>query len=111
MSYCVAKAGVIQFSRMLALQLASYNINVNCVCPGILYTPLYERSVDRRKQMTPGSEKLSAREYFDKYVIAPIPLGREQTPEDVGRAVAFLVSEESRNITGQTLNVDGGLLP
>jgi NAD(P)-dependent dehydrogenase (short-subunit alcohol dehydrogenase family) len=111
-SYCVAKAGLIQFSRMLALQLAPYNINVNCICPGVLYTPLYERSFERRQRMTPGSEGLSAREFFDKYVIKPqVPLGREQTPEDIGRTVVFFVSEESRNITGQAINVDGGIYP
>jgi meso-butanediol dehydrogenase / (S,S)-butanediol dehydrogenase / diacetyl reductase len=112
MSYCVSKAGLIQFSRMLALQLAPYNINVNCICPGVLYTPLYERSFERRQQMTPGSEGLSPREFFDKYVIKPqVPLQREQTPEDIGRTVVFFVSEESRNITGQAINVDGGMYP
>ena len=111
MSYGVAKAGVIQFSRMLALQLAEHNINVNCICPGVLYTPLYERSVPRRLQATPEAAGMSGREYFDKYVVSRVPLGREQTPEDIGRAVAFLVSEEARNITGQYLNVDGGLAP
>lgn len=112
MSYCVSKAGLIQFSRMLALQLAPYNINVNCICPGILYTPLYERSFPRRQQMTPGSAGLSAREFFDKYVIKPVvPLGREQTPEDIGRTVVFFASEESRNITGQAINIDGGMYP
>jgi NAD(P)-dependent dehydrogenase (short-subunit alcohol dehydrogenase family) len=110
-SYAVAKAGVIQFSRVLALQLAPYNVNVNCVCPGVLYTPLYERSAPRRIQGTPGAEGLSWREYFDKYVIAPVPLGREQTPEDIGKAVLFFVSEDSRNITGQAINVDGGMYP
>ncbi len=112
MSYCVSKAGLIQFSRMLALQLAPYNINVNCICPGVLYTPLFERSFVRRQQMTPGSEDLSAREFFDKYVIKPqVPLGREQTPEDIGRTVVFFSSEESRNITGQAINIDGGMYP
>ncbi len=110
-SYGVAKAGVIQFSRLMALQLAPYNINVNCVCPGVLYTPLYERSAPRRIQSTPGAEGLSYREYFDKYVASRVPLGREQTPEDIGRAVVFLSSEEARNITGQSINVDGGLTP
>jgi NAD(P)-dependent dehydrogenase (short-subunit alcohol dehydrogenase family) len=111
MSYGVAKAGVIQFSRLLAVQLAPYNVNVNCICPGVLYTPLYERSVPRRIAATPGSEGLTPREYFDKYVISGVPLGREQTPEDIGRAVVFLVSEDSRNITGQSINVDGGMVP
>ena len=110
-SYGVAKAGVIQFSRLMALQLAPYNINVNCICPGVLYTPLYERSAPRRIQSTPGAEGLSYQEYFDKYVASRVPLGRGQTPEDIGRAVVFLSSEEARNITGQSINVDGGLTP
>lgn len=110
-SYGVAKAGVIQFSRLMALQLAPYNINVNCICPGVLYTPLYERSAPRRIQSTPGAEGLSYREYFDKYVASRVPLGREQTPEDIGKAVVFLSSEEARNITGQSINIDGGLTP
>jgi meso-butanediol dehydrogenase/(S,S)-butanediol dehydrogenase/diacetyl reductase len=108
--YAVAKAGVLQFTRMLALQLAPYNINVNCICPGVLYTPLYERSAPRRKAMMPGTGDLSPREYFDKYVVAGVPLGREQTPEDIGRAVVFLSSEDARNITGQYINVDGGMV-
>ncbi len=111
MSYGVAKAGVIQFTRMLALQLAEYNVNANCICPGVLYTPLYERSFPRRLQATPEAAGMSAREYFDKYVVSRVPLGREQTPEDIGRAVVFLVSEEARNITGQSLNIDGGMVP
>ncbi len=110
-SYAVAKAGVIQFSRILALQLAPHNINVNCICPGVLYTPLYERSAPRRIQSTPGAEDMSWREYFDKFVVPTVPLGREQTPEDIGRMVVFFVSEESRNITGQAINVDGGMYP
>jgi len=110
-SYAVAKSGVIQFTRMTASQLASYNINVNCVCPGTLYTPLYERSAARRKQMTPGSEHLTDREYFEKYVAPQVPMGRGQTPEDIGRAVVFFASEDAKNVTGQTINVDGGAFP
>jgi meso-butanediol dehydrogenase/(S,S)-butanediol dehydrogenase/diacetyl reductase len=110
-SYGVAKAGLIQFTRMFALQLAEYNVNVNCICPGVLYTPLYERSFPRRLQATPEAVGMSAREYFDKYVVSRVPLAREQTPEDIGRTVVFLASEDARNITGQTLNVDGGMVP
>ncbi len=110
-SYAVSKSGVIQFTRMIASQLASYNININCICPGTLYTPLYERSALRRKQMTPGSEHLSDREFFDKYVAPQVPMGRGQTPEDIGRAVVFFASEDAKNVTGQTLNVDGGAFP
>lgn len=110
MSYGVAKAGVIQFSRMMAMQLAEFNVNVNCICPGVLYTPLYERSAPRRIAGTPGAKGMTPREYFDKYVVAGVPLGREQTPEDIGRAVVFFASEEARNITGQSINVDGGMV-
>jgi NAD(P)-dependent dehydrogenase (short-subunit alcohol dehydrogenase family) len=111
MSYGVAKAGVIQFTMSLALQLAEFNINVNCICPGVLYTPLYERSAPRRIEATPGAEGMTPRQFFDKYVVSRIPLQREQTPEDIGRAVVFLASEDARNITGQSLNVDGGMVP
>jgi NAD(P)-dependent dehydrogenase (short-subunit alcohol dehydrogenase family) len=111
MSYGVSKAGVIQFTMTLALQLAAYNINVNCICPGALYTPLYERSAPRRVRATPGAEGLTPRQYFDRYVAPQIPLQRGQTPEDIGRAVVFFASEDARNITGQTLNVDGGMVP
>jgi meso-butanediol dehydrogenase/(S,S)-butanediol dehydrogenase/diacetyl reductase len=110
-SYAAAKAGVIQFTRVLALQLAEYNINVNCICPGVLYTPLYERSVPRRIQATPEAKGMTPREYFDAYLAPMVPLKREQTPEDIGRAVVFLVSEDARNITGQSINVDGGMVP
>jgi meso-butanediol dehydrogenase / (S,S)-butanediol dehydrogenase / diacetyl reductase len=110
-SYAVAKAGIIQFTRVMALQLAEYNINVNCICPGVLYTPMYERSVPRRIQATPGAEGLSPREYFDKFIMPTVPLGREQTPEDIGKMAVFLVSEDARNITGQSINVDGGMVP
>ncbi len=109
--YGVAKAGAIQFTRMLALQLAEFNVNVNCICPGVLYTPLYERSLPRRLVATPEAAGMSAREYFDKYVVSRVPMGREQTPEDIGRAVVFLTSEDSKNITGQSINVDGGMVP
>ncbi len=111
MSYGAAKAGVIQFTMTLALQLAEFNINVNGVCPGVLYTPLYERSVPRRIQATPGAEGLTPKEFFDKYVAPIVPLRRGQTAEDIGRAVVFFASEDARNITGQTLNVDGGMMP
>ncbi len=111
MSYAVAKAGVNQFTRALALQLAEYDINVNCVCPGSVYTPLYERSFHRRLAATPEAKGMGPQEYFEKYVASRIPLGRGQTVEDMGNAVVFLVSEDARNITGQALNVDGGQFP
>ncbi|MFC1901171.1 SDR family NAD(P)-dependent oxidoreductase [Chloroflexota bacterium] len=110
-SYGVAKAGVIKFTRTVALQLAGHNINVNCICPGVLYTPMYERSVPWRTEANPDAKGMTPREYFDNYIAPIVPLKREQTPEDIGNAVAFLASEDSRNITGQTINIDGGMYP
>jgi len=109
MVYGVAKAGVIRFTRALAMVLAGDNINVNCICPGLIYTPLWEWLATHSMELRPESKGMEPREYFLR-AVSGIPLGREQTPEDIGRAVAFLVSEDAKNITGQSLNVDGGLI-
>ena len=108
MSYAVAKAGVIRFTQALALELAEYNINVNCVCPGVIYTPLWAENAKRSAELNPEASGMSPREFFDKFVVPRVPLKRGQTPEDIGRAVVFFVSEDAVNITGQSLNVNGG---
>jgi NAD(P)-dependent dehydrogenase (short-subunit alcohol dehydrogenase family) len=107
--YSVSKGGVITLTRVLARDLAPHGINVNAVCPGLLWTPMWEyigagmsKNVAALKQKTP-------REVFEMRVRELVPLQREQMPEDVAHAVAFLASEEARNITGQALNVDGGI--
>ncbi|MEE2659328.1 MAG: SDR family oxidoreductase [Candidatus Latescibacterota bacterium] len=61
------------------------------------------------RETDPSLEGMRNREIFDKFVSGNIPLGREQSPEDIGNLVAFLCSEEARNITGQTIHVDGGV--
>ena len=120
MTYGVNKNGIIFFTKALSKELAQYNINVNCVCPGLIYTPNWERlaaqhiqfAAEARKKS--GStepseiERMTPREFFEKLVIRSVPLGREQTEEDIGRAVLFFVSEDAMNITGQALNVCGG---
>ena len=114
-SYRAVKAGLIRYTQSLADELGPYSINVNCVCPGYVYTDTWERSARRMVETRPEYKGLDPREWFlglneGKYldVATKTPLMREQTTEDLGRAVVFLVSEESKNITGQTLNVDGG---
>ena len=114
-SYASLKAGLIRFTHSLAEELGPHNINVNCVCPGYVYTDTWERSSKRMVETRPEYKGLEPREWFvglneGKYPeLAPAtPLGREQTVEDIGQAVVFLVSEDAKNITGQTLNVDGG---
>lgn len=106
--YSASKAAVINWTQALALQLAPYNINVNAICPGLLWTPLWEKL---GMGWAVGSEELKGltpRQVFDKMVQQRIPLKREQTPEDIGYLVAFLASDLARNITGQSINVDGG---
>ena len=106
--YGASKAAVINLTQFWALELAPYAINVNAVCPGLLWTPLWDRIATRYSRDTEKYPGMTPREVFEQTVQERIPLGREQTPEDIGNAVAFLASDAARNITGQALNVSGG---
>ena len=106
--YSISKAGVISYTQAIAIEEAQHNINVNAVCPGLLWTPLWRRIAVRHGINRDEDKGMTAREVFDKYVKERTPLGREQTPEDIGNAVAFLASDAAKNITGQALNVSGG---
>ena len=112
MAYGAAKAADISFTKSLAAELAGDNINVNCICPGIIYTPLWEKLAAHMIDIDPNPEAkgMMPREYFDRFLVPLAPLKREQTAEDIGHAVVFLVSEDAKNITGQSLNVDGGVI-
>ena len=105
--YNVSKAGVISLTQGQALELAPYNINVNAICPGLLWTPMWER-ITARNAMSANPDGKTQRELFEDYVESITPLGREQTPEDIGNLAAFLASDFSQNITGQAINVSGG---
>jgi meso-butanediol dehydrogenase / (S,S)-butanediol dehydrogenase / diacetyl reductase len=107
-SYSVSKMGVVTFTRIVAKDLAAYNVNVNAVCPGLLWTDMWKNIGEVIRGTNPTYAGLTPRQMFDKRVEEWIPLKREQTPEDIGEATLFLVSEAARNITGQTLVVDGG---
>ncbi len=105
--YSASKAAAINVSQGFALQLAPFDINVNCICPGLLWTPLWEK-IAERDRIKSGETVLSGRQVFDERLERSTPLGREQTPEDVGRLAAFLASDRSKNITGQSINLNGG---
>ena len=90
------------------MELAEFNINVNAICPGLLWTPMWER-ITARQAMTPNPEEKSQRELFEEHVQNTIPMRKEQTPEDIGNLAAFLASDFAHNITGQSINVSGGL--
>jgi NAD(P)-dependent dehydrogenase (short-subunit alcohol dehydrogenase family) len=104
-AYAAAKAAVISYTRTLALQLGPSGIRVNAVAPGLIYTPLWQ---DLGAALAGAEER--ARMAFDAAVNALVPLRREQTPEDIGRAVAFLCSDRAINVTGHVLVVDGGIV-
>jgi NAD(P)-dependent dehydrogenase (short-subunit alcohol dehydrogenase family) len=109
-SYSVTKMGVITFTKIVAKELASYGVNVNAICPGLLYTDMWKHIGDRIRETNPAYADLTPRQMFEKRVQEWIPMRREQTPEDIGHAAVFLASDEARNITGQALIVDGGIV-
>jgi 3-oxoacyl-[acyl-carrier protein] reductase len=108
-AYGAAKAGVIALSRTLALELGPKNIRVNAICPGFLWTRAWEMLATLMKMGVPEYANLEPRDIFLDQVKRGVPLGREQTPDDIGKLTAFLVSDDARNITGQAISVDGGI--
>jgi NAD(P)-dependent dehydrogenase (short-subunit alcohol dehydrogenase family) len=103
--YAASKGSVISLTRTAALQLARHGINVNAICPGITVTALSEANVAVRAR----EEGLSLEE-MTRRRNAVIPLGRPNDPEDLAGLAVFLASPGARNITGQSLNVDGGII-
>lgn len=92
--YAASKAGVICLTKSLALYAAAYEVTVNCVCPGPIVTPMTDAW---------GEETNTA--FADR-----IPLKRYGRPEEVAEAICFLCSDQARYITGETLDVNGGLV-
>ena len=103
--YAASKGSVISLTRTASQQLARHNINVNAICPGTTVTALSEANVALRAR----DEGVSVEE-MRKRRNAAIPLGRPNDPEDVAALAVFLASPGARNITGQSLNVDGGII-
>ena len=101
-AYAASKAGVIQLSRVLAVQYAPKRIRVNCVVPGQLHTPMVEARL--AKQRTGGDTKKLLEERQRR-----IPLGFAGDGRDTAAAIAFLASDEARFVTGAQIVVDGGM--
>ena len=108
--YAASKAAVVNLTQSHALQLAAYDINVNAICPGTLWTSMYEQVARQRSNFDadPTMRGLQDREYFARAVETRVPMKKAQTPEDIGNLAAFLASDDAHNITGQAINVDGG---
>jgi NAD(P)-dependent dehydrogenase (short-subunit alcohol dehydrogenase family) len=104
-AYCASKFGIIGLTQSLAVEFAGDGIRVNALCPGIVMTPLWDQMLGdyaRKRNLKPEE----VRPYLEKR----IPMGRLCTPEDVARTAVFLASDESDYLTGQALNVSGGMV-
>ena len=103
-AYTATKHAVVGLTRSLALELAPHRINVNAYCPGIVDTPMWDQIdsyLAAQQQVPPGTVKERA--------VDRVPLGRLETPEDVANLVAFLASPDSDYMTGQAINITGGM--
>ena len=107
--YAATKAGVISFTQSVALQMAPYHVNVNAVCPGIIWTPMWERLASYASSSMPDFSGVPPQDVYSAVVQTMIPFKKDQTPEDLGNAVVFLASDDAKEITGQALNVCGGM--
>src|SRR5207245_5498525 len=91
--YCASKAGVVMFTKVLAMELGPHRINVNCIAPGLVTV---ERNVNE------------VSEEVVRAIVSTIPWGRPGSPEDIAHAALFLASPSAEFITGAAVSVDGG---
>lgn len=111
--YAASKAGVISLTQSIALQLGPFNVNVNSICPGLIWTPMWaagmERRLEQEAENNPALKGVAPKDAFMLMAQTSTPLNRAQSTEAVGNTAAFLASELAADITGQAINVDGGL--
>ena len=104
--YAASKGAVISLTKTAAQQLGPHNINVNAVCPGIVRTAMW-REINRVIAEKEGSSP----EEVERVKLETVPIRRANEPEDIAAMVVFLASPSARNVSGQSFNVDGGLVP
>jgi len=109
-AYSVSKVSVAALTMIMAKDFAPYGITVNAIAPGLLWTGLWEKLAEQLKESRQESAEMSPREIFEKRMRELTPMGREQTPEDIGWAAVYFASDEAKNVTGQLLFVDGGCI-
>jgi NAD(P)-dependent dehydrogenase (short-subunit alcohol dehydrogenase family) len=102
--YVASKWAVVGFSKSLALEAAKSGITVNCVCPGFVETGMQKREIAWEAELRNMTQEQVRQEYIDL-----TPLGRLQQPEDVANLVSFLASSDSDFMTGQAINITGGI--
>lgn len=108
--YSASKAANINFAQCMAKDLAKHDVRVNTVCPGMVQTPLNRRVWQGWHDAQPPELQRSYEDWAGEKVRSVVPLGRWQKPEDVADMVVFLSSARAGEVTGQTVNVDGGFV-
>jgi 3-oxoacyl-[acyl-carrier protein] reductase len=103
-----AQGRIINISS-IALQLAPYHVNANCIFPGIIWTSMWERLATYMTRSNPALAEVSSTDAFNGVVQQMIPFGKPQTVEDIGNTAVFLASDDAKEITAQALNVCGGI--
>jgi NAD(P)-dependent dehydrogenase (short-subunit alcohol dehydrogenase family) len=102
-AYCASKGGVVLFTKATAAEWARMGIRINCVCPGVIRTPILDPMIAMAQAAGASEEQIWAR------MGKAHPIGRVGDPEEVAEAVAWLASDRSSFVTGVALPVDGGL--
>jgi NAD(P)-dependent dehydrogenase (short-subunit alcohol dehydrogenase family) len=108
--YSASKAALINFAQCAARDLAPFGVRVNTICPGMVKTALNRSVWEAWARQQPPEQWRSYEDWADEKVRRVVPLGRWQEPEDVAAMAVFLASARGANITGQTINVDGGFV-
>ena len=108
--YSASKAALINFAQCAAKDLAPHGVRVNALCPGMVKTTLNRAIWEAWNRQQPEGQKQPYEEWAGEKIRKVVPLGRWQEPEDIARMAVFLASECGQNITGQTVNVDGGFV-
>jgi 2-hydroxycyclohexanecarboxyl-CoA dehydrogenase len=106
--YSASKAANINFAQCMAKDLAAHGVRVNSLCPGMVRTPLNKSVWQAWNDRQPPEARRSYEDWADEKVRSVIPLGRWQQPADIAYMTLFLSSDRAAQITGQTINVDGG---
>jgi len=106
--YSAAKAALINFAQCAAKDLAPSGVRVNALCPGMVKTPLDRGVYEAWAREQPESERSTYEAWTADKIKKLVPLNRWQQPEDIAAMAVFLASSQASNITGQTINVDGG---
>jgi NAD(P)-dependent dehydrogenase (short-subunit alcohol dehydrogenase family) len=108
--YSASKAALINFAQCAAKDLAAHGVRVNTICPGMVKTTLNRAVWEAWHRQQPAEKRQTYEEWTDEKIRRVTPLGRWQDAEDIASMAVFLCSDAAKNITGQTINVDGGFV-